>query len=520
MTVTTKRVLHPHQPLRNLRTPCNRLLCCHLRSLQHLLYNERALLPWVRPCHSARSSLHRSRTAATAVHLPRQLLMGPARPQPQAPTAWTCPCCLRGCVIGASTGVWGVDRSSPGLLPLPSCDARPATAAARPVSAAVAAGGGTAPHSCALSSPAALWEVVLLVDNREVRSRSDRGYLAAELQGKGVTVEVRALALGDFMWIVRRREGMPRPAPPKKPVALPSGDGDGESEEGGAAAAAPPPKKRKRPAAAGAAPSAAVSAAAATASASAAGKPPPKKRAAAKKPPPPSPWVPTAPPSGEREWVLDVIVERKGVGDLAASLIDGRYSEQKMRLAESGLRVVYLIEGDPSKLVDNAGYGQRIGSKHIHGAMVSTQVGNGFHVVATHTLDATIAWLAKLHTAMVALFRQGARCETTRGVGVAQRGKGAQGAEAPTAAAATSASSLSHDHYGRHGVGEDRMSALAFSQAGTEVAAMVADPFCLIGGGSGRAGRGGGGSDTCDHQCVQAGRKMYILMGRGYSFFL
>ncbi|CAK4712404.1 unnamed protein product [Aphanomyces euteiches] len=46
------------------------------------------------------------------------------------------------------------------------------------------------------------------------------------------------------------------------------------------------------------------------------------------------------------EYVLDVIVERKNVSDLASSIVDKRYTEQKARLQESGLRyVVYLVEG-------------------------------------------------------------------------------------------------------------------------------------------------------------------------------
>lgn len=44
--------------------------------------------------------------------------------------------------------------------------------------------------------------------------------------------------------------------------------------------------------------------------------------------------------------VLDCIVERKTVIDLASSIVDGRYDEQKQRLCGCGVpHVVYLVEG-------------------------------------------------------------------------------------------------------------------------------------------------------------------------------
>jgi len=47
--------------------------------------------------------------------------------------------------------------------------------------------------------------------------------------------------------------------------------------------------------------------------------------------------------------VLGFIVERKTSDDLAASIRDQRYLEQKARLRNSGINnVIYLIEGKPS----------------------------------------------------------------------------------------------------------------------------------------------------------------------------
>lgn len=48
------------------------------------------------------------------------------------------------------------------------------------------------------------------------------------------------------------------------------------------------------------------------------------------------------------DYVLDFIVERKTADDLAASIMDGRYEEQKYRLKNCGINnVVYLVEGSP-----------------------------------------------------------------------------------------------------------------------------------------------------------------------------
>jgi hypothetical protein len=44
--------------------------------------------------------------------------------------------------------------------------------------------------------------------------------------------------------------------------------------------------------------------------------------------------------------VLDCVVERKTVNDLASSIVDGRYEEQKCRLQDCGVaNCVYLVEG-------------------------------------------------------------------------------------------------------------------------------------------------------------------------------
>lgn len=50
------------------------------------------------------------------------------------------------------------------------------------------------------------YEVVLLLDNREVKSRRNRDGILKDLRRKKVLCEQRQLALGDVMWILRRRD--------------------------------------------------------------------------------------------------------------------------------------------------------------------------------------------------------------------------------------------------------------------------------------------------------------------------
>lgn len=56
-----------------------------------------------------------------------------------------------------------------------------------------------------VSSVRARWEVVLLVDTREMRDQRDRTFFLDHLRNKGVLVEEYPLPVGDFAWVVRPR---------------------------------------------------------------------------------------------------------------------------------------------------------------------------------------------------------------------------------------------------------------------------------------------------------------------------
>ncbi|XP_037500422.1 crossover junction endonuclease MUS81-like [Rhipicephalus sanguineus] len=91
---------------------------------------------------------------------------------------------------------------------------------------------------------------------------------------------------------------------------------------------------------------------------------------------------------GRREWVLGPLVERKRTDDLAKSIVDGRFHEQKVRLGASGIKpVVYLIEetgGKSTSCISDAALEQGI---------LNTQVSNGFLIKWTRDPRDTACFL-------------------------------------------------------------------------------------------------------------------------------
>jgi ERCC4-type nuclease len=85
----------------------------------------------------------------------------------------------------------------------------------------------------------------------------------------------------------------------------------------------------------------------------------------------------------------NIIVERKTLSDLAASIKDGRYEEQSYRLNGLPLHnhnIVYLIEGDLSKFNS---FKERIDKQTIYSAMFSINYYKGFSLARTNTIDET-----------------------------------------------------------------------------------------------------------------------------------
>jgi crossover junction endonuclease MUS81 len=56
--------------------------------------------------------------------------------------------------------------------------------------------------------PAGSYDVVLVLDTREIEAKSSRDNFSEAIRAKGINVETRALRLGDILWIAKRRDGL------------------------------------------------------------------------------------------------------------------------------------------------------------------------------------------------------------------------------------------------------------------------------------------------------------------------
>ena len=84
-----------------------------------------------------------------------------------------------------------------------------------------------------------------------------------------------------------------------------------------------------------------------------------------------------------------VIIERKSLSDLAASIKDGRYEEQSYRLKNlwhHNHNIIYLIEGDFARFNS---FKDRIDKQTLYSAMVSMNYFKGFSVWRSMSLDET-----------------------------------------------------------------------------------------------------------------------------------
>jgi len=86
-----------------------------------------------------------------------------------------------------------------------------------------------------------------------------------------------------------------------------------------------------------------------------------------------------------------IIIERKTLADLAASIKDGRYVEQSYRLngiSHSNHNIVYLIEGDMDK-PRFMSFKDRLDKQVIYSAMFSIFYFKGFSLMRTNSVEET-----------------------------------------------------------------------------------------------------------------------------------
>lgn len=102
-------------------------------------------------------------------------------------------------------------------------------------------------------------------------------------------------------------------------------------------------------------------------------------------------WIAKHKYNPDQELVLPYVVERKRMDDLAASIKDGRFHEQKFRLRRCGLKnVIYLVE----KYDKNKGLGLPLPS--LLQALTNTRVQDGFKVRSTNSLNQSVRFLAMM----------------------------------------------------------------------------------------------------------------------------
>ncbi|CAM9249782.1 unnamed protein product [Ectocarpus sp. 4 AP-2014] len=119
-------------------------------------------------------------------------------------------------------------------------------------------------------------------------------------------------------------------------------------------------------------------------------------------------WIARRRDDPTSEVLLGYIVERKTASDLASSIIDGRYEEQKRRLKLSGLRRrIYLVEG-------NLNHQEQLAPAALRAALVSSQACGGLAVVQCDSLRDTVDFLARTHRHIASLLEQSCR----RGTGL------------------------------------------------------------------------------------------------------
>lgn len=103
----------------------------------------------------------------------------------------------------------------------------------------------------------------------------------------------------------------------------------------------------------------------------------------------------------DRELVLPYIVERKRKDDLASSIKDGRYYEQKYRLKQCGLKnIIYLIE-------NIGGNDQNLGLpvQNLFQAAINTAVQNNFQLKFTESNAHTVMYLHMVTTLLKRIYK-------------------------------------------------------------------------------------------------------------------
>ncbi|KAL5112219.1 Crossover junction endonuclease MUS81 [Taenia crassiceps] len=101
-------------------------------------------------------------------------------------------------------------------------------------------------------------------------------------------------------------------------------------------------------------------------------------------------------PTKCEEIVLGLVIERKRADDLASSIVDGRFMEQKGRMQKLGFRKMYIFEECKSM------YNLRISHETLLQAMVNAQLIDGCEFVTCTTGEQCAAYLTSMTRLLIA----------------------------------------------------------------------------------------------------------------------
>lgn len=89
---------------------------------------------------------------------------------------------------------------------------------------------------------------------------------------------------------------------------------------------------------------------------------------------------------------LVVLIERKSYSDLSASIIDGRYREQKKRILSQGIsKVIYLFEGD----IDS--YKGSIPKDTVYSTIVNCTLRDNIQVLQSNGVEESVVLIEKMY---------------------------------------------------------------------------------------------------------------------------
>lgn len=99
---------------------------------------------------------------------------------------------------------------------------------------------------------------------------------------------------------------------------------------------------------------------------------------------------------GDFQFLVDdqlvVLIERKSYSDLSASIIDGRYREQKKRILSQGIsKVIYLLEGN----VDS--YKGSISKDTVYSTIVNCTLRDNIQVLQSNSIEDSVALIEKMY---------------------------------------------------------------------------------------------------------------------------